>query len=180
MADWRRVLRELTAELETRVDEARARARARRTERRAARVAPYRGYGAGGRVLVLGRVLEDPPPEPADAASPWWKNLAGTLKRLESDEVPHARVRVVLPDGAAHEVTADDEGHVRAWLPAGALDPAAPWHAVRFELPDEPAATPPAEGKVLVPTPAARYGVVSDLDDTVVQTDATDLVRMLK
>ncbi|MBX6365088.1 MAG: DUF2183 domain-containing protein, partial [Gemmatimonadetes bacterium] len=180
MADWKRVLRELTAELETRVDEARARVRARRTDRRPARVVPYRGYGADGRVLVLARVLEDPPPEPADAASPWWKNLAATLRRLESDEVPHARVRVLLPDGAARDVTADEEGHVRAWLPAGPLDPATPWHTVRLELPDEPAAAPPAEARVLVPTPTARVGVVSDLDDTVVQTDATDLVRMLK
>jgi phosphatidate phosphatase APP1 len=57
------------------------------------------------------------------------------------------------------------------------------WHSVRLELldpePDRPAETNTA-ARVLVPPSDAEFGVISDIDDTVVRTEATSLLRMAR
>jgi hypothetical protein len=78
-------------------------------------VAPYRGYGTARRVLVQGRVLEDEGLQSADPARSDWRNLLDALRRLESDPLPHARLRAHA-GGAAHELVADDEGFFRQWI----------------------------------------------------------------
>ncbi|MBA3258739.1 MAG: DUF2183 domain-containing protein [Gemmatimonadales bacterium] len=136
----------------------------------------YRGYAAADRALVLGRVLQEQGIAPADLAHGRWRNLLHALRRLESDPLPFARVRATAA-GAATELTADDEGFVRAWVPrppAGGPG----WHPIELELVDErrkPGAR--AEAQILIPPPGARFGVVSDMDDTVIQSEVTDFVR---
>ncbi|MEJ7812011.1 MAG: phosphatase domain-containing protein [Gemmatimonadaceae bacterium] len=146
-------------------------------------VVAYRGYGTAERAWVVGRVLENERVSAATITDSRWRNLVNTLKRLESDEVPHARVRVTW-SGAAHELTSDDDGYIAGWVtPAAPLPADRSWHPVALELISpiyegaEPART---TGDVLVPPPSAEYGVISDLDDTVIRTEATDLVRMAR
>jgi len=56
------------------------------------------------------------------------------------------------------------------------------WLGAQAELldPRDPAAPGPVVAPVLVPPASARFGVVSDIDDTVVRTDATQLLRMAR
>jgi phosphatidate phosphatase APP1 len=175
VSGWRAELRDLAAALGRRVRHA-----ADRIERRIDRdpycILGYRGYGTAARALVLGRVLEDEghfPPNPSHSAL---RNLIDAIKRLESDPLPFARVRAHL-GGAAHEMEADDEGFLRGWVPtAAAVAPG--WHRVDLALPDGSAvAAAPGTAEVLVPSPEARFGVVSDMDDTVLQSEVTRLVR---
>ena len=168
----------IIAALERRFDSFRYR-RNRGERLRNARVEPYRGFGTRERVFVLARVLEGDPPRPADRRDRWWRNVVATVKRLESDEVPHAVVDVTVA-GVAHRLIADVEGHVAAWIAPGPAESAEPWQRARFELPGAgrlPSAA--VEGQLLVPTSGARFGVISDLDDTVVQTGATSLPRLV-
>lgn len=139
-------------------------------------VAGYRGYLGRGRALVLGRAMQDEGLAPADPAASRWRNLLQALKRLESDPLPFAQVRARIA-GTEHALQADDEGFLRAWV---ALDGPAPqpgWTPVELELshPGLPPASTRAE--VLVPPARCRYGVVSDMDDTVLQSSVTDFVR---
>jgi phosphatidate phosphatase APP1 len=102
------------------------------------------------------------------------------VQRFESDEVPGARVRLVHPGGEV-EVTTDEEGYFEAWFeprPPFAAD--ALWHRVRLSLPGADGEEAPVEAPVLVPAAGAAFGVISDLDDTVVQTGATSLLRMAR
>lgn len=57
-----------------------------------------------------------------------------------------------------------------------------PWHPVELELVEPRSAGQPvrATGQVLIPSAEAEFGVISDLDDTVIQTDAANLLRMLR
>jgi phosphatidate phosphatase APP1 len=111
------------------------------------------------------------------------------LHRFETDEVPHARVRARFGERWS-EVTADEEGYFEvAFDVLGALAPDPPagqrWREVALELlaplpPDPPGGDGGpvrATAQVLAPPAAARLGVISDVDDTILQTGATDLVR---
>jgi phosphatidate phosphatase APP1 len=102
-------------------------------------------------------------------------------KRFESDEVPGARLKVSLI-GEEHEVTTDKEGYFVL-----DLNPNTPiineqlWHPIPLQLLSAP--LPFEEGlrvhaEVMIPPPDAEYGVISDIDDTIVKTSATDLLAM--
>lgn len=140
----------------------------------------YRGYGTSDRALLLGRVLEHTRIATADAKHGRWRNLLATLQRIDVDPLPFATVRAVLGRSAT-EITADDEGFLRRWLaPAQPLG-AGRWHDVHLELvvgAETPvSATPPAPARVLVPAADAQLGVISDMDDTVLQSEITSFVR---
>jgi phosphatidate phosphatase APP1 len=135
----------------------------------------YRGYGRPGRALVLGRVLQNEGFPPIDAAHSKVRNLVSMLKRLESDPLPFARVRARLPDRTA-ELVADDEGYLRAWLDLPPVSPGS-WHAVPLELAEPRHAAESGQALILTPPPSATYGVISDLDDTVLQSEVTNFLR---
>ena len=136
----------------------------------------YRGFGGGGRVLVLGRVLQNEGLALADPAHSKVRNLLAMLKRLESDPLPLARVRVSAP-GGTHELVADDEGFVRGWIEMDTGDRSG-WSSLRLDLADPPGGIPASvDAPVLVPPASASFGVISDMDDTVLQSHVTDFLR---
>jgi phosphatidate phosphatase APP1 len=138
-------------------------------------VLPYLGFGTATRLTVCGRVLEDEGFRPAQSADRRWRNLVAMYKRFESDEVPGARVRA-RHGAAVAEAVADREGYFSVELesaPAGGE-----WRKVDLEL-LAPRAGAAATAQVLVPPASARFGVISDIDDTVVQSHVTRKLRMV-
>lgn len=175
--DWKKVVARIATEVEERVDRALVEMGRRSGRERPVRLVPYRGYGSAGTVRVQGRVLYGAAPGPASPGDRWWVNLANTYRRLESDEVPGARVRLTFR-GAETEVVTDGEGHFVAELhPVEAVPDDRLWHDVRLDL-LEPARDS-AAATVAIPQ-RARFGVISDLDDTVLRTDARSLIRMAR
>jgi phosphatidate phosphatase APP1 len=168
-------VRELTASLRSGIRQA-AHALERLVDRDPYHIAGYRGYGRDGRVLVLARVLQDEGLAAPEAGHHKVRNLLAMLKRLESDPLPFARVRARWP-GGDRELVADDEGYVREWLEI-APGAAEGWGSIRLEL-QPPAGEPPRATAVPILTPpaAAAYGVISDLDDTVLQSEVTSFLR---
>jgi phosphatidate phosphatase APP1 len=145
-------------------------------------ILPYRGYGTPERLHLQGRVLQDEPVGAAGENDTLWKNVANTWKRFESDEVPFARVRVRVP-GWEREITADDEGYFHAAIESPALAGEAgshTWHPVELELVHPPEPGVRATGQVMVPSADAEYGVISDIDDTVVETGVTKRLAMAR
>lgn len=142
-------------------------------------ILPYRGFGTPERLILHGRVLQDEPVGTAGENDTVLKNLANTWKRFESDEVPFARVRAKAA-GWEREVTADDEGYFRAEIEPPGLAGTGTWHPVDLELvhPAEPGVR--ATGSVMVPSVDAEYGVISDIDDTVVETGVTKRLAMAR
>ena len=132
-------------------------------------ILPYVSYGTPLKLTLRGRVLEDEGFRPAADADGRWRNLIQFTKRLESDEVPGARLRA----GKTQAVT-DREGYFRIEL-KGSFRPG--WNEVDLELLHPAAAQ--AAARVLVPSKEARFGVISDIDDTVVTSNVTSKVRMI-
>lgn len=146
-------------------------------------IVPYRGYGDASRILVMGRALRDPGLTEAVASDSWVKNLVNSYKRIETDELPGACVRAAF-GALTHDLVADNEGFFRATLPLSTPPPpdAGYWHDVRLELiePAGDAEAVVAIARTLVPPTDAEFGIISDLDDTVIQTGATNLLRMVR
>lgn len=143
-------------------------------------VVTYRSYGSRDRAFVRGRVIEDKGVARAEPHDPWWRNLSRTYRRMLSDEVPRARVAVRLL-GTDTEAEADGEGFFHTWLVPDAVPEAAdPWHRAEVEVLDPIEPGRRARGAaVLVPPPAARFGVVSDVDDTLIRADVARVLRLV-
>ncbi|MGH8669526.1 MAG: App1 family protein [Burkholderiales bacterium] len=135
---------------------------------------PYLGYGTRSRVRLCGRVLEDEGLRPARELDAKWRNLVAFYKRLESDEVPGARLQAALGNRVV-ETLSDREGFFAVEFRDLALK--AGWHEVELEMQQQPQAR--ALGRVLVPSPRARFGVISDIDDTVVYSNVGNKLKMV-
>ncbi len=147
------------------------------------RIVAYRGFGTDDTLYLMGRIIEDEGITPATEKDSIWRNLVNVYKRFESDEVPGARVRALF-QGCQYETTTNEEGYFEFWItPPKPLSHDRLWHEVALELLSPLREGQPAErttGYVLVPPPSARFGVISDVDDTIVQTNATSLLKMAR
>lgn len=168
------------AGLARRVDEGLGVLKRRIGDRSKLHIASYRGYGTPDEVFLMGRVLADRPVETPSEDQPWWRNLAHSYRRLETDEVPAAVVRIRFA-GATRDAVTDTEGYFRAWLRPTAALPENLWHTAELELRQpESLLAVRAVARVLTPLAGARFGVISDLDDTVIRSDIQRPVQMLR
>ena len=138
---------------------------------------PYRGFGNDRELLVRGRVLLEKRISRATEAETLWRNVLNTYRRFQSDEVANARI-VATHGDAIVETLSDAEGYFTVRVPR--LLPsvtATSWQEVALALPVQVAT---ATAHVLVPPPDAQFGVISDIDDTIVRTNATSLLRMTR
>ncbi len=140
----------------------------------------YGGWGTPARVEVSGRVLSGEPGDVSGKGKGALENLIDNISALESDELAQARVAVRL---GAHRRAAltDDEGLFRVVFEA--LDPplAAGGHDVEVAA-EDPAGLLAAgigTGRAFVLGPETRALIVSDIDDTVVQTEVTRKLMLL-
>jgi phosphatidate phosphatase APP1 len=109
-----------------------------------------------------------------------FRNLLNTWRRAESDPLAFAQVKVEYASSVA-ELKADDEGFFGSWID---IDPPLldekEWHqykaTVISPLPPD-AGTVKAIGEILIPPPSALFGVISDIDDTVIQSRVSNFLQ---
>ncbi|UBV42968.1 App1 family protein [Deinococcus taeanensis] len=134
---------------------------------------PYVGWGTPDRVELLGRVLLPRTVAPASKADPRLRNVQNVLRRLFSREVGGVRVNGTL-DGVTVSAVSDADGYFTlVFTPTRSLPGG--WHQVSLRIEGREVS---AAGRVQVVSDA-RFGIISDLDDTVIQSDVTSLPRML-
>jgi len=144
------------------------------------RIFCYRGIGQPDRLLLRGRVLVDRGPTTYESDDDFWDDLVNMYRRLHTTEIPGARVRVSA-HGATVEAVTDHEGFFEVELESAGLPFTAPVQWVEVELLEPTGDQPVVEqGEVAVRSPGASFLVISDIDDTVVQTHATNLLSMAR
>ncbi|WP_205474115.1 App1 family protein [Nocardioides sp. SYSU D00038] len=172
--------RRLLVGLERRYDAARLRRRAGRPPAYF-RIVPYVGHGsaATGRLVVRGRVLDDPEPAGTTDGEGAWPALRRSVAGFLTDELPGVRLRVSV-GGVVAEVVTDDEGYFRAELEGAGL--VAPWTVGRVELaaPYRGLVEAAADVRVRVSAPGVTLGVVSDVDDTILETGVQRIWAMVR
>ena len=180
-SSWRERLGRIAAEVKAEVERA-GKSIGIGDDDRPYEITPYRGYGTRSRVLVHGRVIEARNIAAATEADSLWRNLVNTYKRIDSDPLPRARVHVRLGEHE-RELVADDEGFFREWLDlTPPLDGDDQWRDADVRL----AAVREGEGEITgkapirVATGAETFGVISDLDDTVIQSRITSFLQAVR
>lgn len=108
-------------------------------------------------------------PEPESSR---WQNLKQMAGLFLTDEV--AGVAAVAPSQGVQE-TSDPEGYLWIEVPRGEMGPG--WHEVAVEIAGRPGTR--TGFPVLVPAEDARLGVITDIDDTMMETGAYSLLRNL-
>jgi len=146
-------------------------------------IIPYLGFGSREFIYLKGRVLEDTGITLSKETDRAWHNLLNMYRRFESDEIPFARVHARFQD-IEWEVVADQEGFFDIDLHLeGSLTPDPGWQTIELKLLDpniSGSARVRTQGQVLIISPDAEFGVISDIDDTVVHTGVTSRLRMAR
>ncbi|MBZ9728304.1 DUF2183 domain-containing protein [Salegentibacter sp. JZCK2] len=149
-------------------------------------ITPYRSYGTHSHLYILGRVLDNEPLKISKGAN-IFKTIKTTYKQFDTFEIPEAQIDLRLP-GKVHATTesgaegfflfddiiegnlaehADEEGWLEYELyykgPLGK----------KTELLEDP-----FKGDFLIPDPTAEYGVISDIDDTILHTGVTSFLKL--
>ncbi len=146
-------------------------------------IVPYRGYGNASRVLVHGRAARSSGVGPSRAHDTVFANLLNTYRRIDSEPLRHARIAVRV-GGVEREIVTDDEGFFREWidLNESASSAHTDQHPDKVELrllaplrPDQPHVA--ATGEILLPRRNSTVGVISDLDDTVIQSSVSSFIQ---
>ncbi|WP_372633658.1 App1 family protein [Fodinibius sp.] len=150
---------------------------------RSVMIMPYHGFGNGKELFFLGRVLKDRGISISQLEDSKWRNFKRMYKRFMTWEIPDARVEATF-DGITNSATTDDEGYFefRIELPQPIISQN-PWQKVRLVLADKVIngqKPPVVYNDVYIPSENVGFGVISDIDDTIVPTGATKLWDMLK
>lgn len=145
------------------------------------RIEPYLGHGGAAGVVVRGRVLDNPIASEAVADEGIRAATRRTLRQFVTDELPGVPLRVTVA-GTSVDTVSDDEGYflVHVPTPAGALT--SPWTTGTVELVGDyrgVSGVEPGLVEVRVPDSGARFGIISDVDDTILQTGVQRALRMV-
>ncbi|MBW3545955.1 MAG: DUF2183 domain-containing protein, partial [Bacteroidetes bacterium] len=174
MEKWSEIILQQSSALEHAFDKARLRFKKKSNLLDDIIIQPYIGYGNNEKLVVNGRVLEaeglDVPEEDAGL----WDNIKTLYHRYESDEVPNAPLAYQFQDQKG-QLQTDDEGYFKLEIPN--LHNLTGWQPISFHLLKQykPGQAPVhAQGKVLLQSPDSSYGVISDLDDTVIVSQASN------
>lgn len=141
----------------------------------------YNGYGNRDFVRIGGRVLVQRDLPKTGASDSAWKNFLNSSRNWFTDEVPGARLQARFQEKIV-DIKADEEGYFLAEIP---FDPPGSgselWAEVELTLLDPVDDLPvTAQATAQVPGVGCEFGVISDIDDTVMHTGATDLFSMVK
>ncbi|MEM6336377.1 MAG: phosphatase domain-containing protein [Bacteroidota bacterium] len=140
-------------------------------------IVPYFGFGTRERVQLSGRVLTNPSRFDPGEGESMWQNVLNMYRRFETDEVAGAHVRVE-GNGQPQIVQSDEEGYFTCEVTNPHLKNGGPWYNI--DVYHDALEGTRVNARVLVPSAEAEFGIISDVDDTVMQSNATSLLSMVR
>jgi phosphatidate phosphatase APP1 len=182
MSDENRGLASFLNKFEGQVGQLKEQWQERSESDRPLKIVPYFWFGSDQLLQVAGRVLVDPGKTTFRDNENIWDSLGDMYRRFESDAVPFPRVCAQYGDVSA-EVEGDEDGFFIAEIAIdGQLMDEQVRQEVELTLLDQPEDNEKvsSKGKVIVPPQNARFGVISDIDDTVIYSHARDFLKMAR
>tara|TARA_B110000037_G_scaffold220001_1_gene286567 strand:+ start:407 stop:1387 length:981 start_codon:yes stop_codon:yes gene_type:complete len=145
------------------------------------KIIPYIGYGHKNKIYCRGRIIENENIKISQKDS-ILNTLINSYKRVETDEIPHQKFKVKFGT-FEQEFKTNSEGY---YLILGTLNdftPSKPFE--KFEVcidkenykKDWSKAAISKKGKILFPSETAKFGIISDIDDTILQTDVLSTLK---
>ena len=110
-----------------------------------------------------------------------WRNLLNTYYRFNSHKIAYARVTASFA-GREQQVITDEAGFFEIKLKFDTPTQVHEiWNDVLLELPDYRGQTgAQAIAQVMIPSEDAQFGVISDLDDTVLKSDVINRLKLAR
>lgn len=142
---------------------------------------PYRGYGTPEKIFLRGHVLDDRLLYESKQEDKRKKNLLAMLSRYVSEGIPNIRVEINF-NNQTTIIETDEQGLFEAEIVLKEKIKSG-WHEVIFQVLDEIVEDqkPLVEkGEVLIVSDTNQYMVVSDVDDTILISHATQTLRKLR
>ncbi|MCW9037159.1 MULTISPECIES: phosphatase domain-containing protein [Altibacter] len=144
----------------------------------------FQSYGTSSHLYVRGRALED---ENIDLSKKgFFSLLKNSIKRFETDEVAHTKLRIKLPDDRVFYTTTDAKGYFKfseSIQGLTALCNEEHWLLIELAFEnDHPGWVIKNNnrfpGEVLIPNSNIGFGVVSDIDDTIIHTGVASFLKL--
>ncbi|MBC6368901.1 hypothetical protein DDT91_19080 [Algoriphagus sp. AK58] len=145
-------------------------------------IKPYAGYGNGKEIYLAGRVLEDKGIAPSTALDSFWSNLGKMRKRFLTVVFPGVYVSATF-ENQKITVQTDEEGYFEIRLPIPNREFQEGWKSIELSMKNPVSggmSLITSFGKVYFPSSKAEFGVISDIDDTIVSTGAMRMWEMIK
>lgn len=144
-------------------------------------VITYRSFGTPREATLCGRIVEASMLERSLPSDTRFRSFRRMLRRFNSRELPEALVRAEFGTSVVQGVT-DDEGYFALRIIEPELPDRGVWKTADVEVVGSPVRglTPvKAVAPILFPAADAELGVISDIDDTVLQTHVTQKLKMI-
>jgi phosphatidate phosphatase APP1 len=172
---FRRLLHAAIADFERDVDRIEDLLSAGEHKERKVRILAYAGYRNAAELRLKGRIVRYK--APLDAHGGTLSRLRAMMEIYNSHELSGVAVRLE-GYGRTAEVVTDEEGYFDFSLPAKTpLPPETAWERVTISTPDIEAQKPSVDVPVIAPGRDNNWGIISDIDDTVIETGATDFLK---
>ena len=143
------------------------------------RIESYGGHGSSAGVVVRGRVVDDPPLSSAVEGEGVRAAVRRQVRGFWTHELPGVPLRIEVA-GSEESTVTDVDGYFRVRLTGGPL--LSPSTTGTVELSGAYRGLPGvhrADLLVHVPGPGADFGIISDIDDTVLETGVQRVAAMV-
>ncbi|WBL41685.1 DUF2183 domain-containing protein [Algoriphagus halophytocola] len=146
-------------------------------------IVPYQGFGNQKELYLAGRVIRNNRINKSTPKDSIWQNIDKMFRRFNTVVIPHVQVKALIA-GQEFFTKTNEEGYFEFKV---AIDTSkisgSRWQNVEINLVDQiikGQGSVTAIGKVVIPKGTLDFGVISDIDDTVIPTGAMRLTEMLK
>lgn len=142
---------------------------------RKVRVLAYAGYRNGRMVRLNGRIVRYE--EPLDTGKGRLARLRAMMEIYNSNELSGVEVRCEAY-GRTHQAISDAEGYFEFELAVEQTLPSSTcWEHVTLSTPGRVAQQPSIKVPIIAPGTDGNWGIISDIDDTVIETGATNFLK---
>ena len=143
----------------------------------------YYGFGNGKYFYIKGRIIEKEKINAPEDIDNFLENIHAILERYESDEIPGAKLKATF-NGESKELETDDEGFFEVEFnfdkPVKSNDLRISLTLDLLEKISHKDDQTNAGGIFYLPVKETEFGIISDLDDTVIDTKATHFLKKMK
>ncbi len=149
------------------------------------KLATYRSYGTSSHLYLLGRAIDDDNLKMHEDQS-FFRTLSNTYKQFDSYEIANAEIALELPNGVVLTTKTNAKGYflydktISLNLKEFADDEG--WVKLKVSFVNEVhnsiiTNSNEFEADLLIPPIKASYGVISDIDDTILHTGVTSFLK---
>ncbi|MDQ3046216.1 MAG: DUF2183 domain-containing protein [Bacteroidota bacterium] len=179
MEGWRKIFYAIGSSSEVYFDTLKLKLRHRLGLNMNIHIVIYRTYANSNELYLRGRVMLNKDIETTDRDT-LWRNLENTYKRLTSVEISGAKLKVTFSN-TVREFYSDEDGYFELAVPLVTPLPAEElWHHPVIELLEAPIpfkSPVTTRAEVMTPPSTSKFGIISDIDDTILTTHAQSLLK---